>query len=68
MEKPLYPSSVMRITQGYNEGTHRDSFAIDDAGADTSISKIKAPFTGIIKKIYQQDANEVLHDYIICSC
>ena len=59
MEKPIYPSSNMRITQGYNEGSHKDSFAIDDAGKDTGISKIKAPFTGIIKKIYQQDANEV---------
>lgn len=59
MEKPIYPSSNMRITQGYNEGSHIDSFAIDDAGKDTGISKLKAPFTGIIKKIYQQDANEV---------
>ena len=59
MEKPLYPSSVMRITQGYNVGSHKDSFAIDDAGKDTGISRLKAPFTGIIKKIYQQDANEV---------
>ena len=59
MEKPLYPSSYMRITQGYNEGTHKDSYAIDDAGKNTSISKIKAPFTGIIKKIYKYDANEV---------
>ncbi len=59
MEKPIYPSRVMRITQGYNEGTHKNSFAIDDAGADTSKSLIYAPFTGIIKKIYQNDANEV---------
>ncbi len=59
MEKPLYPSKVMRITQGYNEGSHQDSFAIDEAGKDTSISPIYAPFTGIIKKIYQNDANEV---------
>lgn len=59
MEKPLYPCKNMRITQGYNEGTHLDSFAIDDAGKDTSISKIRAPYTGIIKKIYKDDANEV---------
>lgn len=59
MERPIYPSSNMRITQGYNEGSHKDSFAIDDAGKDTGISSLKAPFTGIIKKIYQQDANEV---------
>lgn len=59
MERPIYPSSNMRLTQGYNEGTHMDSFAIDDAGIDSEISTLKAPFTGIIKKIYSADANEV---------
>ena len=59
MEKPIYPSSNMRITQGYNEGTHMDSYALDDAGIDSGISTLKAPFTGIIKKIYSADANEV---------
>jgi len=59
MEKPLFPSKYMRITQGYEEGTHIDSFAIDNAGKDYNIEKIYAPFTGIIKKIYPNDANEV---------
>lgn len=59
MEKPIFPCEYMRITQGYNEGTHKDSFAIDNAGKDTNISDIYAPFTGIIKKIYTNDANEV---------
>lgn len=59
MEKPLYPSYNMRITQGYEEGSHKDSCAIDDAGKDTGISPIRAPYTGIIKKIYTSDANEV---------
>ena len=59
MEIPIYPSVNMRITQGYNEGTHKDSFAIDDAGIDSGIEKIRAPFTGIIKKVYPNDANEV---------
>ena len=59
MEKPLYPSSYMRITQGYNIGSHIDSYAIDEGGKDQNISTLKAPFTGIIKKIYPQDANEV---------
>ena len=59
MEKPIYPLKNMRITQGYEEGTHIDSFAIDDAGLDTEIESIYAPFTGTIKKIYTQDANEV---------
>ncbi len=59
MEKPLYPSPYMRITQGYNVGTHLDSFAIDEAGSDSGIDFILAPFTGVIKKIYPEDANEV---------
>ncbi|MBQ3298451.1 MAG: hypothetical protein IJG97_06650 [Bacilli bacterium] len=59
MEKPLFPSKYIRITQGYNEGTHKDSYAIDNAGKDSEISDIYAPFTGIIKKIYSNDANEV---------
>lgn len=59
MEKPIFPSKYMRITQGYNIGTHKDSYAIDNAGKDSGIGDIYAPFTGIIKKIYPNDANEV---------
>ena len=59
MEKPLYPSPYMRITQGYMMGTHADSYAIDDAGSDSGIDFIVAPFTGVIRKIYVGDANEV---------
>ena len=50
MEKPIYPSPYMRITQRHNVGTHIDSFAIDEAGMDGGIDYILAPFTGIIKK------------------
>ena len=59
MEKPLYPSKNMRITQRYNTGSHIDSYAIDEAGQDSNISTLYAPFTGMIKKIYVEDANEV---------
>ena len=59
MEKPIYPSPYMRITQGYMTGTHADSYAIDDAGSDSGIDFIVAPFTGVIRKIYTGDANEV---------
>ena len=52
MEKPLYPSPYMRITQGYGIGTHKNSYAIDDGGSDSGIDFILAPFTGVIKKIY----------------
>ncbi len=59
MEKPIFPSKHMRITQGYQEGTHKDSYAIDNAGKDYNIEEVYAPFTGIVKKIYPNDANEV---------
>ncbi len=59
MEKILYPSKYIRITQGFKEGTHISSYAIDDAGKDTGIDTFIAPFTGTIKKIYTSDANEV---------
>lgn len=59
MEKPIYPSQYMRITQSHTEGTHIDSYAIDEAGSDSGIDYMIAPFTGVIKKIYTMDANEV---------
>lgn len=59
MEKILYPSPYMNITQGFKEGTHEACFALDDAGSDGGIDFIVAPFTGTIKKIYTSDANEV---------
>lgn len=59
MEKAMYPIKTIRITQRDHQGTHADSWATDEAGPDSGISSLFAPFTGIIKKIYTQDANEV---------
>lgn len=59
MEKAMYPSRIMRITQKDHEGTHAACWAVDDACADGGISDIYAPFTGVIKKIYTKDANQV---------
>lgn len=59
MEKAMYPSKVMRITQKHGIGTHKNNYAVDEAGIDGGISGVAAPFTGVIKKIYTQDANEV---------
>lgn len=55
----MYPSKVMRITQKDHEGTHASCWAVDEACVDGGISDIYAPFTGIIKKIYTKDANQV---------
>lgn len=59
MEKAMYPIKTIRITQRNHQGTHADCFATDEAGPDGGISSLFAPFTGIIKKIYSKDANEV---------
>ena len=59
MEKAMYPSKTIRITQRDHQGTHADCWATDEAGSDGGISSLFAPFTGIIKKIYSKDANEV---------
>ena len=59
MEKAMYPIKTIRITQRDHQGTHADCFATDEAGPDGGISSLFAPFTGIIKKIYSKDANEV---------
>ncbi len=59
MEKAMYPSKVMRITQKDHEGTHAACWAVDEACENGNISSLFAPFTGRIKKIYAKDANEV---------
>lgn len=59
MEKAMYPIKTIRITQRDHQGTHADSWATDEAGPDGGISSLFAPFTGVIKKIYTKDANEV---------
>ena len=59
MEKAMYPMKVIKITQKHGEGTHKSCFAVDDGGIDSGISNVYAPFTGVIKKIYTADANEV---------
>lgn len=59
MQRAMYPSPYMRITQGYGEGTHLDSFAIDEAGSDSGIDYLIAPFDCVVKKIWTTDANEV---------
>lgn len=59
MEKPMYPSPYIRITQKHGIGTHVDSYAFDEAGSDGGIDYLNTPFTGVVRKIYTQDANEV---------
>ena len=63
MEKFMYPSPYMRITQGYGIGTHKGSFAIDDGGSDSGKDYAIAPYSGTVKIIYSQYENEVFFDH-----
>ncbi len=51
MEKAKFPMPYMNITQGYDIGAHKGTFALDLAGSDTGIDWVLAPFTGTIKKV-----------------
>lgn len=62
MQKFMYPSIYMRITQGYMTGTHKSSFAIDEGGSDTGKDYMVAPYSGIVKQIYSQYENEVFFE------
>lgn len=42
-EDVLFPMQVCNITQNNNTGTHKGTFAIDNAGKDTGIDSIYAP-------------------------
>lgn len=62
MEKFMYVSPYMRITQGYMQGTHVGSYAIDDGGSDYGKDFIIAPYSGTVKEIYPQYENEVFYE------
>lgn len=52
MQQALFPMKNLRITQGYDQGSHRGSYAIDIAGKDQGIENAYAPFDGVIKRKY----------------
>ncbi|MBR3117560.1 MAG: hypothetical protein IKL65_00580 [Bacilli bacterium] len=62
MEKFMYVSPYMRITQGYLMGSHVGSYAIDDGGSDSGKDYIIAPYSGTVKQIYPQYENEVFYE------
>lgn len=62
MEKFMYPSKTMRITQGYMTGSHVSSYAIDDGCDNTGRSSLNAPYSGTVKQIYSQYENEVFFE------
>ena len=56
IEKAVLIMDYLRVTQkGEGEYSHKGDKAIDIAGKDTGIDTLKAPFTGVIKRIYAKD-------------
>lgn len=54
MEKAVFGMDTLNVTQGMNNSfSHKGVLAIDVAGKDGGIESMRAPFTGIIKRIYQ---------------
>ena len=53
-EYAMFPMTHMKIKQGVNESfSHQGTKAIDITGIDTGIDAAYAPFTGVVKRIYQ---------------
>lgn len=51
-QKALFPMQYLNITQGYGVGTHKGTYAIDNAGRNTGIDNVVAPFDCKVKKIW----------------
>ena len=53
MEKAVFLMDTLNVSQKANSNfSHKGDKALDIAGKDTGIDSLKAPFTGIIKRIY----------------
>ena len=53
MEKAVFLMNTLNVSQGADgEFSHKGDKGLDLAGKDTGIDNLKAPFTGIIKRIY----------------
>lgn len=54
MEKAVFLMDALNVSQKANDAfSHKADKAIDIAGKDMGIDSLKAPFTGIIKRIYE---------------
>ena len=52
-QRAIFPMKYINITQKWGGGTHTYGYPIDNAGKDTRIDEVFAPFDGVIKKIYK---------------
>ena len=56
MQKAVLMVDYLNVTQGANGSfSHKGDKAIDIAGKDTGIESLKAPFTGVVKRIYEKN-------------
>lgn len=62
MEFFMYPVLYMRITQGYNMGSHLGYDAVDDGCSDSLKDYMVAPYSGTVKQIYPQYENQVFFE------
>ena len=60
MEEATLLLDELKITQGYDESySHKGRYALDIVGSKTGKINLKAPFDGIIKKVYTKSSNVV---------
>ena len=53
MERAVLLMNTLNVSQkANNEFSHKGDKALDLSGKDSGIDNLKAPFTGIIKRIY----------------
>ncbi len=57
-QKALFFMDTMRVTQGINVGSHRNSLAVDFGGKDTGIDAIYAPFDGTVARVRTGSSHE----------
>ena len=56
IEKAIFPMDYLNISQGINENySHQNRLALDLIGSGNGNDSFRAPFTGVIKKIYGKD-------------
>jgi len=60
VQKALLNVNVLNISQGYNGAySHKGGYAIDLIGGSSGYVELKAPFDGVIKKVYTKNSNVV---------
>lgn len=60
MQKAILGVDVLNITQGYNGAySHKGRYSLDLVGRNNGYIELRAPFDGIIKKVYSTNSNVV---------